>query len=117
MKDRFPTTVYRAIRRPDGRIVCVDVDYLHETTKVVQDRAAYLLATSLGWSDHPTDAMQRKEAEEDQISEDAAVRHFDDRHLSDKAKAEAEEAESHTIRHLPEIPEAPKKGRPKKSAA
>jgi len=109
------TTVYKAILRPDGRHVVLDVDYLRTTTKVVATEAEYLLAKSLGWTDGPQEAMERLEAEEDQRSTDAAARAYDDQHLSDAAKAEVEAVESATIRHLPEIPAGPKKrGRPKK---
>lgn len=110
----LPTTLFRSVRRSDGRHVCIDADHLAHTTKIVRDMADYHLAKSLGWHDHPTEAHAALEAEEEQISTDAGVRNFDDRHLSDKAKLEAEEAERHTIRHIADIPVAPKRGRPKK---
>jgi hypothetical protein len=114
--DFAPTTLYRALRRPDGRYVCIDLDYLTQTTKVVREIGDYYLAKSLGWCDHPSDALARLDAEEEQRANDAAVRNFDDRHLSERARAEADEAVSHTIRHVADIPVAPKRGRgrPKK---
>lgn len=113
----LPLMLYRAIRRPDGRIVCLDVAHLHETTKVVHTEPDYTLAKSLGWCDHPSDAMARKEAEEDEISTNAGIRAYDDRHLSEAARAEVEAVERRTIRHLPEIPEGPKKRRDKSAGA
>jgi hypothetical protein len=115
-EDGFPTTLYRAIRRPDGRHVCIDVDYLRETTKVVQTRSDWSLAKSLGWYEHPVAAMEALDREEEQLSTDAGVRNFDDRRLTDAAKLEAEEAERHTIRHLPDVTIPVKRGpgRPKK---
>lgn len=112
-----PTTLYRAVRRPDGRYVCVDAEYLSQTSKVVRTEGDYLIAVGQGWCDHPDEAMARLEAEEEQLSTDAGVRNFDDRHLSENAKAEADEAVSGTIRHVAEIPVAPKRGRPKKITA
>lgn len=114
--DDLPITLFRAVRRADGRHVCIDLDHLAATTKVVRTLADYHLAKSLGWHDHPNDAHKALEAEEDQLSTDAGVRNYDDRHLSEAAKDEAEAAERDTIRHMPEIPEAPKGGRKKKSA-
>jgi hypothetical protein len=114
---RLPTTLYKAMRRPDGRYVCVDAEYLTRTSKVVRTEGEYLLARSLGWCDGPQEAMAQLEKEEDEASTNAGIRNFDDRHLSDKAKAEADAAVSDTIRHIADIPVAPKKGRPKKPAA
>lgn len=107
----LPTTLFKAIRRPDGRIVCIDTDYLTKTTKVVKDERDYVLAKSLGWCDHPSEALDRMNAEEDALSEAAALRHSDDAHMSPAALAEAAEVDATTIRHLPEIPIAPKRGR------
>lgn len=112
-----PTTLFRALKTPQGRHVCVDTEYLSATTKVVKTEAEYLLAASLGWCDSPQEAMAQLEREQDALSNDAAVRAFDDRHLSEAAKAEAEAVESSTLAHLPEIPAAPKRGRPKKAGA
>ena len=107
----LPTTLFKAIRRPDGRIVCIDTDYLTRTTKVVKDERDYLLAKSLGWCDHPKDALDRMEREEDALSDAAALRHADDARMSPAALAEAAAVDATTIRHLPEIPIAPKRGR------
>src|SRR5689334_18013409 len=110
------TTVYKALKRPDGRLVCIDLDYLTRTSKVVASQRDYDIALGQGWVDDPQEAMRRLEAKEDAISEAAAVRAYDDRRMSDKAKAESEAIESTTVRHLTEIPEQPKRprGRPRK---
>lgn len=108
------TTLYKAIRLPDGRYVCVHPDHIQQTSKVVTNEADYLILIGQGWTDHPLTAMAQLEAAEDAISTDAAVRAFDDRHLSESAKAAAEQIESTTIRHLPEIPEQPKPGKRRK---
>jgi hypothetical protein len=108
------TTVFKAKKLANGKVVCIDVDELRETTKVVTAQD-YDLAKSLGWCDSPKEALDRFEAEECQRGEDAAVRAYDDRRLSEQAKSEAERVESTTVRHIAEIPEAPRKrGRPKK---
>ncbi len=104
------TTLFKAIKHANGKVVVLDVDTLTATTKVVTERD-YDLSKSLGWCDSPADALAQFEHEEEAVGNDAAVRAFDDRHLSEAAKQEAEVVESRTVRHLPEIPEAPKKGR------
>jgi hypothetical protein len=110
------TTLYKGVKRPDGKLVVLDVDYLTQTSKVVAHGSPEeTLAKSLGWADSPQEAMARIERAEDQVAIDAAVSASDDAHLSEKAQAEVLAYESTTLEHLPEIPEAPKKrGRPRK---
>ena len=109
------TTVFKAIKLATGQVVCVHPHHLTETTKVVTEKD-YDLAKSLGWCDSPQEALDRFEHEEQQIAADAMTRQYEDRTMSDRAQTEAQAVESTTVRHLPEIPEAPRKrGRPKKT--
>jgi hypothetical protein len=112
--DGFATTLFKAIRRTDGKNVCVDADHLGSTTRVVRTPLDYDNAIAQGWVDHPEQAMARLEAEQDATSTDAAVRAYDDRNMSEKALAEASAEDSTSVQHKPEVPEAPKKGRTKK---
>jgi len=111
----LPTTLFMAIRRSDGKNVCVDTDSLRSTTKVVRDLREYEVAIGQGWCDHPLEAMARLEAAQASLSVDAAVRAHDDRRMSEAAQAEADAADAATgFTFVPEVPEAPKKrGRPK----
>jgi hypothetical protein len=109
------TTLYKAIKLPNGRLVVIDPDHLGTTSKVFDNRGDYELALANGWTDNPRTAMDRLEAAEDAISTDAAVRAFDDQHMTPAALAEVDAVESTTIAHLPEIPEGKKpRGRPRK---
>lgn len=110
------TTLYKALKRPDGKLVVLDVDHLQQTTKVVEFGSRdYEILIGQGWADDPQEAMRRKEAEEDYIGQQAAVSASDDKHMSEAAQKEIADLESSTMEHLLEIPEAPKKrGRPKK---
>jgi hypothetical protein len=111
----FPTTLYKAIRLPNGRNVCVDIDHLLETTKVVADVRERDLAMGQGWTDHPLTAMAQLEAEQEALSTASAVRAHDDRRMSERAKAEAAQADQATgFTFVPEVPEKKKRGRPKK---
>jgi len=118
MSISLPTTLFRAVRSETGANVCIHVDYLTSTTKVVRDLREYEVAIGQGWCDHPSEAMARLEAAQDAVSTAAAVRAYDDRRLSDSAQAEADAVDRAAgFTHLAEIPEAPRKrGRPKKIA-
>lgn len=51
---------------------------------------------------------------EQMVAVAAAERNYQDRNMSEKAKAEAEAVELATIQHVPVIPEKKKRGRPRK---
>ena len=51
---------------------------------------------------------------EQMVAVAAAERNYQDRNMSEKAKAEAEAVELQTIQHVPVIPEKKKRGRPRK---
>ncbi len=116
MLDTFcRTTLFKAIKRPDGKLVCLDREYLQATTKVVASAREYEIAIGQGWAESPQEALARKEASEDDLAVQAAVSASDDAHMSLAAQAEVKDLESHTLEHVLEIPEAPRKrGRPKK---
>jgi hypothetical protein len=106
----LPTTLFRAIRRSDGRNVCIDTDHLTSTTKVVRDLREYDIAKGQGWVDHPREAMAQLESEQDAVSTAAAVRAYDDRRMSPKALGEADEADRAAgVQHRPMVPEGKKK--------
>jgi hypothetical protein len=110
------TMVYKAVKLDNGKVVCVDVEQLHQTTKVVNNQREYDIALGQGWSVGPQQAMDRFEAEECELGEAAALRAYEDQHMSPAAQAEAAQVDATTVRHLAEIPVAPKRGRgrPKK---
>jgi len=70
-----------------------------------------------GWCESPQEALEWRQKLQDQIAEAAAVRNWEDRNMTDKAKDESAAAEADHFGHLPEIPEKPKRrGRPPKVA-
>lgn len=114
--DGYPTTLFQAVRLQNGKNVCVELDMLTATTKVVKTEGEYDYWIGQGWTDHPQKALDRLEQQQDDASTAAAVRAYDDQHMSEKAKEEAAEVERKTSQHIAEIPVAPKRGRPKKKA-
>lgn len=111
----LPTTLFKAIKAQNGKLVCIHPDHLLATTKVVRSLPEYEIAIGQGWAEEPDEAMRRLEASEDDISNQAAVSASDDARMSPKAQAEVIDYGSHTLEHTLEIPEAPKKGRKKKT--
>ena len=115
--DGYPTTLFKAIRLVTGKNVCIDTEHLHATTKVVKSLGEYEHFIADGWSEHPTEALERLDKAQDEQSTNAAVRAYDDRHLSEAAQAEVAAVEQTTVEHLEAIPEGPKKrGRKPKGA-
>ena len=115
MSEFHRTTIFRAVKRPDGKVVCIDTDYLQQTTKVVASEGEYLILKGQGWTDDPQSAMDRFEEEEQALGRAAAERAFTDQTMSEAAQEEAKAYESTVFQHVPEMPEvAKKRGRPKK---
>lgn len=109
MLDFCRTTLFKAIKRRDGKLVCIDVDHLSATTKVVASEREYEIAIGQGWAVSPQEAMTRLEEHEDWIATQAAYSASDDKSMSPAAQAEVSHLESHTLNHVLEIPEAPRK--------
>jgi hypothetical protein len=113
-----PVCLYRAVKRPDGKVVCTDGDYLTQTCRAARTESDYLLMIGQGWVREPADALERFEAEEQAIGRVAAERAYVDNKMSEQAQEEMEayEASVPGIQHITEIPEVAKKprGRPKK---
>jgi len=106
----FPRTmIYHAIRIPTGEVVVLHPDYMAATTKIVDNEDDYMLELRRGWSKTPQEAYNAREREEQAIGQAAAERVFTDRHMSEAAKKEADAADDKTSKHLPEIPETPKR--------
>lgn len=86
--------------------------------KVVGDESEQRIACGQGWSVTQEAAIERVAAQELEFAKLAANRVHNEKWMSDKAKAEALEADESTMRHLPSVPETPKKrvGRPAKKS-
>jgi hypothetical protein len=139
----FPKMVYRA-ELWKGKPVCMaaqpdpsefpnpnDVQRVEEQVRrfnercqlIVRDEAELQKAKENGYREDPAEAVAYLEGRQRSESEGAAVRAFEDRNMSEPAKAEAR-AEALRVfdeegRHAPEIAEKPKKrrGRPPKNPA
>ena len=130
----FPRMLYMARKRPDGVVsVCETDDTLFAgrnnvvnpgaaeafngtCQKTVGNEAEQSIALEQGWRPTPKDALDRFEAKERSVGDAAAHRAFEDRNMSDAAKAEAKAVDASTPDHVAEIP-VKRRGRPRKQAA
>lgn len=124
----YPTTLFKAYKGDDGVIRCMESEpfnssfttpelyrlacervkrFNEQCLKVVHDENEAKGAYAEGWRDSPKEAMDVQWAYEHAISDAAQHRAFEDRNLSEKAKAEVAAIEASTPEVLGEIPEAP----------
>lgn len=130
---RFPAMLFRAEYR-DGKPQCMapqpdrydfrdDRQFQHaeeaarrftdRCQRIVKDESEQQRAMEDGWRTSPEDAIAYLKAREDGVSREIAHRNYDDRNLSEQAKAEITAAELEAGEPLPEIP-AKRRGRPRK---
>lgn len=134
----YPMMVYRAQRHPrTGQVTCLigepmihnyrekgeydqavrEAQFFNRSaTLIVRDEVEFSRAMEGGWRTSPDEAVEFAMSRERQAGDAAAERNWRDRNMSDAAKAEVAVVETAAgARHLPEIPEAPKRrGRPPK---
>lgn len=102
-----PTTLYRAMKLQNGKVVCVDLRVIDQTSKVVRSSDEYYKAVGQGWCDHPTLALEQFERFEQEIGNAAGERAYADAKMSEKAQREAADYEKTVpLQHVPVIPEA-----------
>lgn len=106
----YPAAMYRMKRGPIATQFVVDsyVEAADENQRVNLESQGYRMGRKAA-QDYVVEIEQM-------VAVAAAERNYQDRNMSEKAKAEAEAVELKTIHHVAEIQEAPKRkrGRPKK---
>jgi len=138
---KFPIMLYRAQRRPDGRVSTGEADdrlfkdpdgrtlpggaeaFSRSCQRIVgegKDREAdekvLTIAYEEGWRMTAKEALDYFEAKEQSIGEAAAHRHYEDRNMSEAAKAEAAAVDDETFGHVAEIKRKPGRRRANKAA-
>ena len=125
----FPKMVYRAVKKPNGKVVCMEPlpqpvgfrdtnDYLialnqaeaikKQCFRIVQSEDEYLVAKGQGWCDDPIAALAQFEREEQAFGNAAAEAAFAAQRMSEKARAEFTAAQDDTIAHVADVVAAPK---------
>ena len=105
----YPKMLYKASSEVGGAQI--------SATKIVDSEAAERVAIGQGWSDGQEAAIAAVAERELEMAKLAANRVYNERWMSEAAKAHAASADESTIEHLAEIPETPVRrspGRPKK---
>jgi len=126
----FPRMLYMARKRPDGVMSIGESDdtlfgnrpgaaeaFTGTCQITVQTESEMNKYMELGWRPTPAEAIERYQAKEKYISDAAAHRAYEDRNMSDAAKAEAAAVEAEHAEHVAEVPEVRRRGRPRKNAA
>jgi hypothetical protein len=109
--EQFPQMLYMGRERPDGVIE------LDARTKIVSNANELQAALEGGWRERPDEAIELVKAKLRRQSDAAAHRAYEDRNMSDAAKAEIAAAEAATPEQLAEVPVKKRRGRPPKNAA
>ena len=118
-KHPFPAMMYVARRRPDGVVAVYETDdrlfggqagtaerWTMQNCLTVNDEHEMQRALERGYRKTPQEALACFESKEKYIADSAAHRAYEDRNMSEKAKAEIKEAEDAAgMDHVPEIPE------------
>ncbi len=99
----YPKMLYRAESADGGPRIC--------DTTIVQDEGQERVALGQGWSDGQEAALAAVTAQQLELAKLAANRAYQDRWMSEKARAEAAAVDEQTMQHLPAIPETPIKTR------
>ncbi len=112
----YATTLFRALKKENGKVVVVDVEHIAQTTLVVRSGEEYDRAIRSGWvPGSPDAALEAFEQQEQAIGNTAAEHAYTVLSMSEPAQREVEAYEKTTSQHVPELPEAPKRrGRPRK---
>ena len=104
----YPKMLYKAEAADGGPQISGQI--------IVHDDAQEAMQTGMGWCASQLDAIARVHAQHTEFAKLAANRVYNDRLMSDHAKAEADAYDSSISEHVPVIPEQPKarRGRPVK---
>ena len=120
----FPRMLYRARRRPDGVVSVGESSdavfggnpgsaesWTNGCQLTVNDDVELSRAAEQGWRATPAEALAHFESRERGKAEVAALRNFEDRNMSDAAKAEIAAAEAASPEHVAEVPESRRRRR------
>lgn len=136
--ERFPLMLYRAFKRENGRVECMEpppplwqykepADYARaeataaaftrQCQMTVQNELEYDRARAMGWCDTVGDALAYHEALERDIADAAAEAAAQVKRMSAPAQAEYAAADAATDAHVVDVPAKQKPGRKPKAAS
>ena len=124
---QYPKMLYRARKRPDGRVVCIEPNHVDSAllnpeqnqrmaAQVERENASAMIEAKneehervlmgQGWCLSVKAALEAQEKWERMMGDEAARLAHADRNLSEGAKAEKEAFEASTPEHVAAVPEA-----------
>jgi hypothetical protein len=127
----YPRMVYRAVKRPDGKVVCMEGEpdpggyavsaeferALAAVTarnrlcnRLVEDAAAWGVLQGQGWFKTPQEAVDGFEEEERARGNAAAETEYQAQRMSPQAQAELKQAHEDTMEHVTDVVPTPKRG-------
>lgn len=128
--EMFPKMVYKAVKKPNGKVVCMepppprlgfatDAEYLAaeaaalalqgQCARIVRSEDEYLKAKGQGWCENASEALAQFEREEQAIGDAAAEVAFAAQRMSGKAQAELAAADAATSAHVVDVLRPPTK--------
>jgi hypothetical protein len=120
--DRFPIMLYMARQREDGIVRVAETDdkqcggkpgaaevWTMGNQRIAKNEDEFLKLKGQGWAETAADAMELFEKRRKEVSTAAAHRAYEDRNMSEAAKAEAAVVEAAQFEHVAEVPEKPAK--------
>ena len=125
-ENQYPRMLYMAQERPDGIVSVGEVsdrlcsepgagiqdgaaaNFTKRCQRIVKNENEERVALEQGWRRTQQEARDRIEDKKRIIADAAAHRAYEDRNMSDKAKAEVAAVEAATEQHVAEVPEAPR---------
>lgn len=123
----FPKMLYKAHRRENGKVMCMDMDALYASDMnivakaeafnsscllTVKSEGEWQRAKAQGWCDSPADALEAHEKHAQAIAQAAAEVNYSVQRMSDKAQREHAEADAATDAPVTDVKR--KRGRPAK---
>jgi hypothetical protein len=121
--EQFPMMVYKAHRRENGKVMCLDMEALYAAdmnvqlraeafnktcTRIVNSPGEFDRARSDGWAESPAEALEYHEMHARAMAQAAAEAAYTVQNMSAKAKKEFAAADAATEEPLADVP-APKK--------
>ena len=102
----YPTMMYRAGRNANGASIVILDGPAGRMEATSDAERANLEAQGYVWGG-AAEAVKAYERQQFEHAELAAIRNYEDKNMSDKAKAESHAVEVSTSEHVPAIPETP----------
>jgi hypothetical protein len=126
--EAYPKMLYKAERRPDGVVKCVETEdrffndkpgaaeaWSTANMKEAKSEDEHMKLLGQGWVEGgPLKAVEAFNARYNATAKEAAHRAHDDRNMSEKAQESIKAAEADSFDHVPEIPAEPIKRRGRK---